>query len=98
MKYRDIDDYPREKVIHLFKVFLKQNNVFNLYEKRTRSCKHLKTFYEITAHSYLLSGAFTWNSTLEGYDFWRKLNDEWRESLNTGSFMLIDLPNSFKLL
>lgn len=86
MKYQD------KYVLKCFYNFLKNKNIYNLYEKNLISCSGLyyrniidcetspqKFLASIsgTCPTLLISLSFRWSNTEEGWDFWNKIDCEW---------------------
>lgn len=79
-------------VLKIFYQFLQDKNYYNLYEKNLTSMGgwtyRSHCFCEPPPSSFLasmsnikpiklISLAFMWRTTEEGWDFWNKVNDEW---------------------
>ena len=60
--------------------FLKERNAYSKYRHNLLLHKgyHYRTFIKMFMNSGILSNSFFWRDTKEGYDYWRKLNDEFR--------------------
>lgn len=71
-------------LLQLFYKFLKDNNLYHLYKKNMniRLIQDGYTWYDINNINnvrafILLSDAFSWRNTNEGYDFWNDINIKW---------------------
>lgn len=87
MKHQD------KYILKCFYNFLKNKNIYNVYEKNLTSCRGL--YYrnvidcEISPQKFiasisrtcptsLISLSFRWSNTEEGWDIWNKIDCEWR--------------------
>ena len=71
-------------ILQLFYKFLKDNNIYYLYKKNIniRLIQDGEIWYDINNINnvrafVLLSDAFSWTYTNEGYDFWSKQSTKW---------------------
>lgn len=66
--------------------FLEGNNAWENFERnfieQGTDVKNYKSDCKVLGDSEI-SYAFTWNKTKEGYEYWRNLNDLWREKNRT---------------
>lgn len=70
-----------------FSRFLKENRLYHPYQ---RAVKHLNKYVNnweslfryCNNPRFLISNAFPWYRTNEGYDFWRRVDDRWRNIAN----------------
>lgn len=83
-------------IIRKFKIFLKKEGVFYDYLKNCHRLNHDKhrlytnpfSTYPIQRilkqkhYEQLISSAFMWIETPQGYEFWDRINDKWREKYN----------------
>lgn len=66
----------------LFMFFLKENNIYSSYVYNMEKFKNILD-PKLCCHHYichgntLLTEAFVWSKTIEGYDFWYDLNNKW---------------------
>jgi hypothetical protein len=69
----------KNKIKFLVK-FLKEKNAYSKYRHNLLLNKgyHYGTFLKMSMNSGILSNSFFWRDTKEGFDYWRKLNDEFR--------------------
>lgn len=73
-----------DKVIFAnFFYFLLSNNAFNLYFKNivNDSTSLMRAFTTDHNGMYLISSAFTWADTPQGFRFWENLHRKWQSSL-----------------
>lgn len=73
-----------DKVIFAkFFYFLLSNNVFNLYFENivNDSTTLMRAFTTDHNGMYLISSAFTWVDTPQGFRFWENLHRKWQSSL-----------------
>ena len=63
--------------------FLLSNNVFNLYFENivNDSTSLMRAFTTDHNGMYLISSAFTWVDTPQGFRFWENLHRKWQSSL-----------------
>ena len=61
--------------------FLKERNAYSKYRHNLFLNKgyHYRTFLKMYMNSGLISNAFSWRGTKEGFDYWLKLYDEFVE-------------------
>ena len=91
MKHKD------KFVLKVFYQFLKDKNYYNSYEKNLTSmggwayrkycyCEQSPSRFLASMSKSnpvrLISLAFRWRTTEEGWDFWNKVNDEWDSYYN----------------
>lgn len=67
-----------------FDEFLEDNFTFEAYYRNARDRWHFNNDYR-----YWISQAFTWDSTPEGYVYWQKLSQKWRDEV-TKDFVLVE--------
>ena len=78
---------PRSKndklIFAKFFYFLLSNNVFNLYFENivNDSTSLMRAFTTDHNGMYLISSAFTWVDTPQGFRFWENLHRKWQSSL-----------------
>ena len=56
--------------------------IFKSFDTNTRvfgTCKNVEDIVESKAVAKLVDLSFTWSSTPEGYKYWKKINDMWKE-------------------
>ena len=80
----------RSSIVRMFFVFLIKNNAYDsfLMELKKRETgnwvRNDPQDREICPSSTeFINNAFSWDGTYAGYDFWCKLDEEWRELHNT---------------
>ena len=66
--------------------FLKQNNAYEQYmlnfNNRSKMSKYyskkaFKKYFKFTEEKLLITNAFDWDKTKEGFDYWDKIDDKW---------------------
>ena len=70
-----------ENKIKFFVRFLKERNAYDKYRHNlflNKGCNY-KTFLKMFMNGGLISNAFSWRDTKEGFDYWEKLYDEFVE-------------------
>ena len=68
-------------ILCLFYRFLKYNNLFYIFMHNIMINDSITFKYEINEQksNVLISNAFDWTATKEGYYFWCDIDDMWRE-------------------
>lgn len=66
-----------EAVKHMFRDFLKSQMSFDLF------CENLNVPLRNQTARNWISGAFIWEETKQGLEYWRDLDDKWRKTLDS---------------
>ena len=65
--------------------FLKDNNAYETFMFYLNSRKGYfltpKKFFNNTFYEDFVSNSFSWNDTLQGYNYWDELEDKWLDNL-----------------
>lgn len=64
----------------LFKRFLENNKIFDIFcdnLKADASCNNFDCLFKNTTAPGFIYGAFYWDKTPQGRDFWQDINDKW---------------------
>ena len=70
-------------ILSKFFYFLLSNNVFNFYFENivNDSTSQITAFTTVKDGMWLISTAFTWVDTPQGFGFWENLDRKWQSSL-----------------
>lgn len=56
------------------------------YNAKARTNMNFEKFITSIPLMSLISGAFDWDGTTDGYEFWRRLNEEWMKTATRLTF------------
>ena len=72
----------KHKYLYIFVYFLIKNNAYKAY---TSNLRHhtIESIYLTYNGLYLISEAFIWDDTNEGFEYWSKLNNSWINSISS---------------
>ena len=65
------------------KKFLKKHGAWKKFKKNLKKKSDWDTYNFIDEPLRNISGAFDWEGTKEGYEFWQKLSEKWRKICET---------------
>lgn len=67
----------------LFFSFLKKKNVFHEFEYYCNRDTFFKRriFDDVKLVNTFVSCSFIWRNTREGYDFWKKIDEDWKKTV-----------------
>ena len=74
-------------LVKTFSRFLKENRLYHPYQRAVKDLnKYVNNWDSLFRYCnnprFLISNAFPWYRTEEGYDFWRRVDDRWRNIAN----------------
>ena len=67
------------KEFEQFRLFLIENDVLDRYIKYAYIERTERKYVEHLYIRKIIDWAFMWNTTEEGWDFWRELDNKWRD-------------------
>ena len=72
----------KHKDLYIFVYFLIKNKTYKVYIDNLKPCT-LETMYLTYNGLFLISEAFIWDNTKQGFEYWSSLNKLWIKSLPT---------------
>ena len=84
-----------KEYIKEFKRFLKEEGVFKAFQQNFQpgyleetgtDSSSLKYFLETCSAVHVVSGAFCWGTTMQGFQFWKQIYSKWADILEYGKW------------